>query len=106
VTAEELQASVRRQLHVSAPFTGAFVGRIGAVVPFLPMCNEDPDVHPLKGEMMTVAKLLIEREQEKNGGGSELMKLNQILTPARRSIAWQRFLWRERFRRQVSVLFK
>jgi ATP-dependent Clp protease ATP-binding subunit ClpA len=80
--AEELQASVRRLLQVSAPFTGAFVGRIGAVVPFLPMCNEDPNVHPLKGEMMTVAKLLIEREQEKIGGGSELMNLNQILTPA------------------------
>jgi ATP-dependent Clp protease ATP-binding subunit ClpA len=80
--AEELQASVRRQLQVSAPFTGAFVGRIGAVIPFLPMCNGDPNEHPLKGEMMTVAKLLIEREQEKVGRGSELMQLNQILTPS------------------------
>lgn len=82
VMAEELQANVRRQLQVSAPFTGAFVGRIGTVVPFLPMCNEDPDEHPLNGEMMTVAKLLIEREEEKISGGSELMQLNQILTPA------------------------
>jgi hypothetical protein len=32
--------------------------------------------------MMTVSKLLIEREQEKISGCSELMQLNQILTPA------------------------
>lgn len=79
--AEEIQANVRHQLQVSAPF-GTFVGRIGNVVPFLPICNENADDHPISGEMMTVAKLLIKREQEKISVGSELMHLNQFLTPA------------------------
>lgn len=80
--AEELQLVTRRQLQVSRPFTSAFIGRISTVVPFLPMSNADPKEHPLKGEMMTVAKLLIEREQDKISNGSELLQLNQTLTPS------------------------
>lgn len=79
---EELQDIVRRQLQKSQPFTGAFIGRISAVVPFLPMCNDDPEEDLLQGEMMTVAKLLIEREQDKLSGGGELLQVNQELSPS------------------------
>ena len=64
----DLEQNLKGLLQHTYPFTEAFIGRIGRVVPFLPMANgtEDSEVqHPLHGEMMTVAKLLIEREQER-----------------------------------------
>jgi ATP-dependent Clp protease ATP-binding subunit ClpA len=61
----ELESMVRKKLQKTHPFTDAFMGRVGRVVPFLPMANGDPEENALLGEMVTVAKLLIEREQEK-----------------------------------------
>jgi len=62
----ELEGRIRSSLRYRFPFTDAFIGRVGRIVPFLPMANGDPEIqHPLLGEMMTVAKLLIERQQEK-----------------------------------------
>jgi ATP-dependent Clp protease ATP-binding subunit ClpA len=60
-----LECNIRKKLQKTYPFTDAFMGRVGRVVPFLPMANGDPKAHILQGEMITVAKLLIEREQEK-----------------------------------------
>jgi ATP-dependent Clp protease ATP-binding subunit ClpA len=68
----ELETMVRKKLQQTYPFTGAFMGRVGRVVPFLPMANGDPEEHALLGEMVTVAKLLIEREQEKLSAGGKL----------------------------------
>lgn len=103
--AEDLQLVVHRRLQVSRPFTGAFMGRITAVVPFLPMCNDDPDDHLLKGEMMAVAKLLIEREQDKISSGSELLHLNQTLTPSTKR-SMRLLLLAEPSRRPESVPFR
>jgi DNA polymerase III delta prime subunit len=61
----DLESSVRKKLQHTRPFTDAFIGRVGRIVPFLPLANGDPDSHPLLGESMTITKLLIEREQEK-----------------------------------------
>jgi len=62
----EIEGRIRNALRFRYPFTDAFIGRVGRIVPFLPMASGDPDVqHLLLAEMMTVAKLLIERQQEK-----------------------------------------
>jgi len=62
----ELANRIQNILQCSYPFTEAFLGRIGRIVPFLPMSNGNPDAHgTMHGESMTVAKLLIERQQEK-----------------------------------------
>ena len=75
-----LESSVRKKLQNTYPFTAAFMGRIGRVVPFLPMANGDTERHPLKGEMMTVAKLLIEREQEKLASSSTSLDVHQLVS--------------------------
>jgi ATP-dependent Clp protease ATP-binding subunit ClpA len=59
------EGSTRNKLRQTYPFTDAFIARVGRVVPFIPMANGNANGHPLLGEMMTVAKLLIERQQEK-----------------------------------------
>ena len=64
-TIDFLENRVKKELQVTYPFTEAFMGRVGPVVPFFPMSAGDPKNHPLLGESMTVAKLLIERQQEK-----------------------------------------
>jgi ATP-dependent Clp protease ATP-binding subunit ClpA len=47
------------------PFTRAFMGRIGKVIPFFSVADGHPDRDPLiKQEMATVIKVLIEKEQE------------------------------------------
>jgi MoxR-like ATPase len=68
---EDLADRLRKRLTCTYPFTKAFIGRVGRIIPFLPMANGDPErEHPLLGEMMTVAKLLIERQQEKYASGT------------------------------------
>jgi ATP-dependent Clp protease ATP-binding subunit ClpA len=62
---DSLESRLEKQLQICYPFTEAFIGRVDRIVPFLPMSGGDPEIHPLFGEMITVAKLLIEREQEK-----------------------------------------
>jgi len=63
---EELEEKLLNSLQQSHPFTNAFIGRIDRVVPFLPMAKDNTGSHhTLLGEMMTIAKILIEREQEK-----------------------------------------
>jgi ATP-dependent Clp protease ATP-binding subunit ClpA len=62
----DLSTRIRNILQFNYPFTEAFIGRVGRIIPFLPMANGDHDAqHPLLGEMMTVAKFLIERQQDK-----------------------------------------
>eukprot|EP00931_Biecheleriopsis_adriatica_P106493 TRINITY_DN80930_c0_g1_i1.p1 TRINITY_DN80930_c0_g1~~TRINITY_DN80930_c0_g1_i1.p1 ORF type:complete len:730 (-),score=148.10 TRINITY_DN80930_c0_g1_i1:42-2183(-) len=81
--ADVLERTVRTCLQSSYPFTSAFVGRVGAVIPFLPMCDRSPAKHPLLGELMTVTKLLMEREQEKLSlsTGSQLAYIDQLISP-------------------------
>jgi ATP-dependent Clp protease ATP-binding subunit ClpA len=62
----ELSTKIRGILQFSYPFTEAFLGRVGRVVPFLPMAKGDPNtLGVIHGESMAVAKILIERQQEK-----------------------------------------
>jgi len=77
---DDLEGRLRNALRYHYPFTDAFVGRIGRIVPFLPMANGDPETeHPLLGESMTVAKLLIERQQEKYASASSA-NIQQLMT--------------------------
>jgi hypothetical protein len=46
---KELEYKVRNNLQCTHPFMDAFMGRVGRVVPFLPMATGNPDVHPLQG---------------------------------------------------------
>mmetsp|Transcript_45479 Transcript_45479/g.67564 ORF Transcript_45479/g.67564 Transcript_45479/m.67564 type:complete len:621 (-) Transcript_45479:249-2111(-) len=62
---DKYTSTVRRQLRKTYPFTDGFIGRINMVVPFVPMSNHDPAQNILFGEMDCVAKLLIEREQDR-----------------------------------------
>jgi hypothetical protein len=78
----ELQRKIQISLQTTYPFTAAFVGRVNAFVPFVPMASATAeDSNLLQCEMMTVAKLLIEREQENIEMGSELLNFAQSLTP-------------------------
>jgi ATP-dependent Clp protease ATP-binding subunit ClpA len=77
----ELESNIRNTLQYTHPFTPAFIARVGKIVPFLPMADDDPDNHPLiLGEMMTVAKLLIERQQEKYSE-SKIAGIRQYVSP-------------------------
>jgi ATP-dependent Clp protease ATP-binding subunit ClpA len=75
-----LESKIRGALRVRFPFTDAFIGRVGRIIPFLPMANGDPErQHLLLGEMMTVAKFLIERQQGKFSS-SEMAVVDQFMT--------------------------
>lgn len=75
-----LESRVRKKLPTTNPFTNAFMGRVGRVIPFLPMSHGDlKDNHLLMGELMTVTKLLIEREQDKLTSNGEA-NVTQIIT--------------------------
>jgi ATP-dependent Clp protease ATP-binding subunit ClpA len=64
--ASDLSLRIRSKLQFTRPFTPAFLGRIGRIVPFLPMARGMPEIDGvMHGESLTVAKLLIERQQEK-----------------------------------------
>jgi DNA polymerase III delta prime subunit len=77
---DELEGRLRNVLRYSSPFTDAFIARVGIIVPFLPMATGDPEVqHPLVGESMTVAKLLIERQQDKHSS-STTAKVHQLIS--------------------------
>lgn len=79
--ATELSTRLRGVLQFTYPFTEAFLGRIGRIVPFLPMANGNPDFQGLMyGESMTVAKLLIERQQEKMTDSS-IAEVKQFISP-------------------------
>ncbi|KAL3910464.1 MAG: hypothetical protein SGILL_007677 [Bacillariaceae sp.] len=64
---QELEFLLRCELQSKYPFTDAFIARVDRIVPFLPMARGvDPAIdHPLMAEAMTVAKMLIEKEQNK-----------------------------------------
>lgn len=69
--AANLSHRIRNTLQYMHPFTEAFIGRVGTIVPFLPMARGMPDVDGImQSECMTVAKLLIERQQEKFASGA------------------------------------
>jgi DNA polymerase III delta prime subunit len=79
---EDLKASfesrIRKKLQNVDPFTKAFMGRVGSVVPFLPMSNgncDEQDECLLAAETTVIAKYLIEREQE-------CLTVNQVMKPA------------------------
>mmetsp|Transcript_31717 Transcript_31717/g.57419 ORF Transcript_31717/g.57419 Transcript_31717/m.57419 type:complete len:116 (-) Transcript_31717:159-506(-) len=57
----DLERKVLSTLQTTTPFHGAFAARVGGVVPFQPMFNKVDYEDPLFGEMMTVAKMFIER---------------------------------------------
>ncbi|KAL3920275.1 MAG: hypothetical protein SGARI_006982 [Bacillariaceae sp.] len=79
--ATDISLKVRNTLQFSYPFTEAFIGRIGRIVPFLPMANGVPEVDGIMhGECMTVAKLLIERQQEKFASSS-FADVKQLISP-------------------------
>lgn len=75
-----LESRIRGALRFRYPFTDAFIGRVGRIIPFLPMANGDPELQPpLLGEMMTVAKFLIERQQDKFSS-SDMAVVDQLMT--------------------------
>jgi len=77
----ELEGKLRNSLRFRYPFTDAFIGRVGRIVPFLPMASGDPETdHPLLAEMMTVAKLLIERQQEKYAESAAVVEVTQTVS--------------------------
>jgi len=80
-TVDELNLKVQKSLQLSPPFIDAFIGRIGKVVPFLPMANNESNKEPLCMEMTTVAKLFIEREEETIMGGKKDISLKINISP-------------------------
>ncbi|CAB9498151.1 protein ClpB [Seminavis robusta] len=79
--ASDLSLRIRNTLQFMYPFTEAFLGRIGRIVPFLPMANGNPDLQGIMhGESLTVAKLLIERQQEKFAD-STFADIQQLVSP-------------------------
>lgn len=75
--AKDFESRLRNTLSSVDPFTDAFIGRIGKAVPFFPVSDGDPDEHPLiQQEMMTVIKVIIEKEQERHSDS-----INTIVTP-------------------------
>ncbi|KAL3918136.1 MAG: hypothetical protein SGILL_004379 [Bacillariaceae sp.] len=64
---QELELLLRHALQTTHPFTDAFIARVDRIVPFLPLARGvDTSVdHALMHEALTVAKIMIEREQEK-----------------------------------------
>ena len=80
----ELERKIEARIQTTVPFTKAFVGRIVAFVPFLPMSEElsSAPTDLLHCEMLTVAKLLIEKEQDSVELGTSLAFFKQIMTSA------------------------
>jgi hypothetical protein len=77
-----LEKKIETCLQQTQPFTEAFIGRIGAFVPFLPMSAQtSATAEKLECEMMTVAKLLIERERDNVELGQDLLQIEQMLPP-------------------------
>jgi hypothetical protein len=77
-----LEKKIETCLQQTHPFTKAFIGRIGAFVPFLPMSAQtSATAEKLECEMMTVAKLLIERERDNVELGQDLLQIKQMLPP-------------------------
>ncbi|KAL3787259.1 hypothetical protein HJC23_004133 [Cyclotella cryptica] len=75
--AKDFESRLRGALSSAHPFTDAFIGRIGKAIPFFPISNGDPDENPLiQLEMMTVIKVMIEKEQERYSDS-----INTIVTP-------------------------
>mmetsp|Transcript_46033 Transcript_46033/g.112405 ORF Transcript_46033/g.112405 Transcript_46033/m.112405 type:complete len:659 (+) Transcript_46033:559-2535(+) len=77
----DLGGRLRGTLQFTYPFTEAFLGRISRIVPFLPMANRDVQIFgKMVGESLTVAKLLIERQQEKFHS-SAIAEVKQFISP-------------------------
>lgn len=75
-----LEHKVRSTLQTTRPFNGAFVARVDSLVPFLPMSQSVQYEDPLLGEMMAVAKMFIEREQEHPSAVGKLAEVDQLIT--------------------------
>lgn len=77
-----LTKKIENSLQGTFPFTKAFIGRVGAFVPFLPMASQTSDTgNKLQCEMLTVAKLLIERETDEEVG-KDLLGIEQSMSPS------------------------
>lgn len=83
LTGEDLEDKLRVSLLYTHPFDSPLIGRVGHVIPFLPMLREDETGthHSLLGEMMAVAKILIEREQEKFVSNTSAVGVKQEIDP-------------------------
>ena len=78
-----LEMTIQTRLQQAYPFTKAFVGRLDAFVPFFPLSlNSGEDADPLELEMMTIAKLLIEKEMDSLERGSDLLQVRQFMSPS------------------------
>ena len=71
-----LESLLRRRLQQTQPFTDAFIARVDRIVPFFPLARGDPDDHPLLGESIALAKILIESEQESKHGMDVLQSIS------------------------------
>jgi hypothetical protein len=81
VVCSEIERLTRLTLQHTYPFTEAFIGRVGKVVPFFHLADGDLKNDVIRGEAMTAAKLLIEREQEKLDGDGKF-GVSQLVTAA------------------------
>lgn len=65
-----LESTLRRSLQYTHPFTEAFIGRVGGIVPFLPLARNDVNKLEeskeslLLDEMLTITKILIDKQQD------------------------------------------
>ncbi|CAB9501692.1 Caseinolytic peptidase B protein homolog [Seminavis robusta] len=85
----ELEALIRYKLQTTYPFTDAFIARVDRIVPFVPLSRRvgDPEDHPLLCEAMTVAKILIEKEQEKLRDDTNLQVVQSISSENKHTMA-------------------
>lgn len=62
-----LEADINKNLRDKKPFTKAFLGRIDAIIPFLPLSAyaDNKDKPKLLEESLTITKILIDQEQDK-----------------------------------------
>ena len=77
----------RSSLQFRYPFTEAFMGHVGRVIPFFHLADGDLKDDLMRGEAMTVAKLLIERQQEKLENDGQFGVTQQVTSEVKHSMA-------------------
>ena len=90
----DIERRVQQKLQMSFPFTDAFIGRVGGVVPFLPVANEvnlEEGKDPLLGEMMT-ARLNIQPTRTRRGSNSVCLTLEQTMRRTAAKIPGRRMM--------------
>jgi ATP-dependent Clp protease ATP-binding subunit ClpA len=74
-----LEKDVRLRLSRTHPFTEAFIARVGKVIPFLPLAKGNDAEEPLMGEMLAIAKHMIDVETDKLAS-SGVMDVKQLVS--------------------------